>query len=66
MSVFNLITRINLITEEMSVLQKEKRRLVKRLMESKKAEMASIEVQTERTVHPHAVYNTDVIRTRRT
>lgn len=64
-AVYTLIARINDITAEMSELQREKRRLVTRLMASRRVEMATTDAQTDRTVDPKAVYTTDVIRTRR-
>ena len=52
------IQRINAIVEDMSSLQKEKRRLVKRLMhELKPASMATSDAQTDRTIHPARHYS---------
>jgi len=61
------IARINAIVEDMSALQKEKRRLVKRLMyDLKPPQMSTSDTQSELTINPKSISTADVMRVKRT
>jgi hypothetical protein len=60
-----LISRINAITEEMSVLQKDKRRLVNRLMHETPPTSKTMSTNTDYSIPSKTVSTTDVIRVRK-